>query len=323
MPDSLKIALITPALHDANNGNWQTAQRWATMLNAVHSVDVAQTWDTLPLALDSYDAMIALHARRSAASVTAFATRCPAKPLIVVLTGTDLYRDIATDTCAQASLQHASTLVVLQAQGVFDLPAHVQHKAVTVFQSAPRQAHRSHSGQALEVCVLGHLRLEKSPETVFAVAQRLAMLDCAIRITHIGNALEERFGIMAERTQAAHPQHYRWLGGLSHADSVAQIAHSDVLLHPSAMEGGALAIIEAVQSGTAVIASRVAGHIGLLGHDYWGLFDWGDATSCATLLQRFANEPTFRAQLLAQCAMRSALFEPDIERQTLLNLLTI
>ena len=32
------IALVTPALATANNGNWQTAQRWARMLAGDYEV---------------------------------------------------------------------------------------------------------------------------------------------------------------------------------------------------------------------------------------------------------------------------------------------
>jgi putative glycosyltransferase (TIGR04348 family) len=319
----MRIALITPALHDANNGNWQTAQRWAAMLGEIHAVDMAKSWDALPAALGAYDAMIALHARRSAASVAAFAEQCPKKILIVVLTGTDLYRDIANDVSAQASLQLASKLVVLQEQGIQDLPEALRYKAVTVFQSSPQKPHGAHEGETLEVCVVGHLRAEKSPETVFAVAAQLAALNAPIRISHVGKALDEAFAAQAQKTQAFCSQHYQWLGGLDHAESLAVIARSDVLLHTSAMEGGALAIIEAVQSGTAVIASRVAGHIGLLGSDYLGFFDWGDTAGAAALLQRFGSDVVFNTKLRAQCEARSELFAPDTERRCLLNLLTI
>ena len=57
--------------------------------------------------------MIALHARRSAASVAAWRAAHPQRPLVLVLTGTDLYRDIDSDADAQRSLQLADRLVVL------------------------------------------------------------------------------------------------------------------------------------------------------------------------------------------------------------------
>jgi glycosyltransferase involved in cell wall biosynthesis len=38
-----------------------------------------------------------------------------------------------------------------------------------------------------------------------------------------------------------------------------------VLVHTSRMEGGAHVVIEALRSGTPVLASRIAGNLGLLG----------------------------------------------------------
>jgi putative glycosyltransferase (TIGR04348 family) len=321
----MQIALITPALLDANNGNWQTAQRWATMLETVHSVDIAKSTLELPKPLTSYHTMIALHARRSAASVTAFSIACPAMPLWVVLTGTDLYCDIASDPAAQASLNQASVLIVLQEQGVFELPQNLRHKTKVIFQSAPRIARKKPLTHRtpLKIAVVGHLRAEKSPETTLAVARILAQKRFESCIQHVGKLLDKSYEKAVQILQSEYPQHYQWLDGLSHSDSVDLIASSDVLLHPSAMEGGALAIIEAIQCGTPVIASRVAGHIGLLGIDYAGLFDWGDTQGAATLLQRYATDSVFQAQLMEQCIKRSALFDPEIECQTLLKLLIV
>ena len=92
-----RIALVTPALAAANNGNWQTASRWARFLAADYRVTVLPRWQGEPA-----DVLIALHARRSAPSIAAWAAQAERRPLIVVLTGTDLYRDIDLDADAQA-----------------------------------------------------------------------------------------------------------------------------------------------------------------------------------------------------------------------------
>jgi putative glycosyltransferase (TIGR04348 family) len=335
---ALRIALITPALSDANNGNWQTAQRWAVMMASRHTVDLALGVESLPMPVHTYDVLIALHARRSATSVAAFAAACPQKPLWVVLTGTDLYRDIACDEAAQQSIALATVLIVLQEHGVNDLPPELRSKARVVFQSSPLCAPpppvpcavaSSAAGFAvqariktpLNIVVVGHLRREKSPETTLAIARLLAQNALAARIQHIGRLLDDEYSHAVHDAQTDYPAHYQWLGGLAHSESLKHIAQADVLLHPSAMEGGSLTIIEAIQCGKAVIASRVAGHIGLLGMDYLGLFDWGDAVGAVRLLERFASEPSYRTSLYTQCAARRPLFAPEHERQTLLNLL--
>src|SRR5882762_3995112 len=107
---SMKIALITPAGARSRSGNRHTATRWAAMLRSLgHRVRVSVRWDGR-----AADAMIALHARRSYASIVQFRERFPDSPLVVVLTGTVLYRDIRTDSDARASLALADRLVVLQ-----------------------------------------------------------------------------------------------------------------------------------------------------------------------------------------------------------------
>ena len=68
--------------------------------------------------------MLALHARRSARLDRMPGPQAhPGRGLAVVLTGTDLYRDIAADAQAQRSLQAAQRLVVLQELGAAALPA--------------------------------------------------------------------------------------------------------------------------------------------------------------------------------------------------------
>ncbi|HSW21842.1 MAG TPA: TIGR04348 family glycosyltransferase, partial [Burkholderiaceae bacterium] len=124
------IVIVTPALADANNGNWQTARRWARMLSAAYRVRVAAAWDGGDEAL-----MIALHARRSAPSIARWHAQRGGAALVVVLTGTDLYDDIAHDEAALSSLHSADRLVVLNQIGVSALPADLQPKARVILQS--------------------------------------------------------------------------------------------------------------------------------------------------------------------------------------------
>src|SRR5438477_5853931 len=128
----MKIALITPAGARSRTGNRHTAARWAAMLRSLgHRVRVAVEWDRRPA-----DVMLALHARRSHASIVAFRDAQPRSPLVVVLTGTDLYRDIGHDAHAKASLELADRLVVLQDRGALELPKRLRAKPCIVYQSA-------------------------------------------------------------------------------------------------------------------------------------------------------------------------------------------
>jgi glycosyltransferase involved in cell wall biosynthesis len=87
------------------------------------------------------------------------------------------------------------------------------------------------------------------------------------------------------------------------------------------MEGGAHVILEAVQSGTPVLASQIDGNVGMLGADYSGYFELGNDAQLAALVQRCAAQPAFLARLQSQCAQRAPLFAPQNEKRLVLNLL--
>lgn len=315
MPHRPAIVLVTPALAAANNGNWQTAQRWARMLRGQYRVRLCSEWQSGDEAL-----MIALHARRSAASVQAWRAQHPERPLLLVLTGTDLYQDIAVDAQAQRSLQWADRLVVLNELGASALPQEWRAKVRVCLQSSTaRHVARPKPQRHLRALMVGHLRAVKDPQCYFGAARLLAGRR-DILLDHVGAALEPALG-EAARALAVEQPSYRWLGACCHAQTRARIAAAHVLVHPSRLEGGAHAVIEAVVSGTPVLASRIDGNVGLLGADYGGYFEPGDAQGLARLLQRARDEPAMLPALAQQCALRAPLFEPARERATLLGLM--
>ncbi len=301
------VVIVSPALQDANNGNWQTAKRWAHMLSKHYRIRILKQWDGDA----SDDCMLALHARRSADSISAWHAQRGSKGLIVALTGTDLYRDIHTDTSAQASLDAAGHLIVLQELGAQQLPAQHRAKTVTVFQSTGTRKTLHKTSKHLNAVMVGHLREEKMPQTLFEAA-RLLKDESRIRITHIGAGLDEKLAQSAIETEAICAG-YTWAKGLKHAQTLAKIQRSHILVHTSKLEGGAHVLMEAVCSGTPVLASRMDGNVGMLGGDYLGYFPVGDAQALAHLLCRCKNEPAFLDQLKAQCALRAPLFSPASE----------
>jgi putative glycosyltransferase (TIGR04348 family) len=308
-----QITLVSPALADANNGNWQTASRWAHMLASRYRVRVLPEWSA-----GDEDLLLALHARRSAASIEAWSRQRPHRPLVVVLTGTDLYGDVASDASARRSLELADRLVVLNETGIADLPARFRHKAVVCLQSCTQRKTLPKSSQVLRAVMVGHLRAVKDPRTYFNAARHLAAQP-SVRLDHIGRSLEPELGQEAEALSLEFLG-YRWLGELDHEDVRRRIQRAHVLVHPSLMEGGAHVVIEAIRSGTPVIASRIPGNVGLLGADYAGYFEPGDAKGLARLLLQCRVDAAMLSNLRAQCAVRSPLFDPARERQTLLQL---
>jgi putative glycosyltransferase (TIGR04348 family) len=305
------LALITPALASANNGNWQTAQRWARMLAGDYEVRLAQQWDGAPA-----DAMLALHARRSAPSIAAWARQRPRRPLAVALTGTDLYRDVpAGDAAALASLAAADRLIVLHEGAVDDVPAEHRAKCVVCFQSCPARRTMPKTRRRLRALMVGHLREEKDPRTAFAAMRLLAAREDIV-LDHLGAALDEGLGREAQALMTELSS-YRWLGAQPHPATQDRIQRAHLLLHPSVMEGGAHVVMEAVRAGTPVLASRVPGNVGMLGRDYGGYFAPGDAAGLAALLQRARDEPAMLQALQAQCEQRAPLFEPAREQAVL------
>lgn len=340
------VVIVTPAWAEANNGNWRTAQRWAQHLAAKHTVVLMDVWpagraqrfgsqasarseeQAGAMAL-SAQAMIALHARRSQASIEAWHRQHGTRGLAVVLTGTDLYRDLPGDDgpasrAVERSLEAAQAVVVLQDHALQDLPADHRHKAQVIFQSVTTRKTLRKSDpmrHALRAVMVGHLREEKDPGTLQQAA-RLVNAGSAspgtppIRIAHLGAALEPHFEFEARATEAAVP-HYRWLGECSHLPTRQRIQRAHVLVHTSRSEGGAHVIMEAICAGTPVLASRMAGNLGMLGGDYAGYFEVGDAAGLAAALRRFQCDAEFRATLHRQCAERAGLFTPAAEAKSL------
>ncbi len=313
--ERVQVVIVTPALADANNGNWQTARRWAQFLKPVADVRLVKSWPDSAACADKV--MLALHARRSAPSIARWHEHHGTKGLAIVLTGTDLYRDILEDAAAQRSLTYGKALVVLQERAPAALPVDVRHKARVIFQSTTSRAQLTKSTQRLRVLMVGHLREEKSPQTLFDCARLLADRP-DIHIDHIGDALDPALGDAARQTMRVAPN-YRWLGALPHEAVRRRIQRAHLLLHTSRLEGGAHVIMEAVSSGTPVLASKVDGNVGMLGEYYSGYFPWGDADALARLLvlsheSRRWQDGDLLAQLERECQTRAPLFVPATER---------
>ena len=310
------VLIVSPALAKANNGNWHTAARWARMLHhSSYRFAVESEWSA---DAPAPDALLALHARRSASSIAAFAEHHPTRPLVLALTGTDVYRDIHTADDAKESLRLATSIITLQDQAATELPVEYQSKVTVIYQSASKLAAKKSKPLPLKAVMVGHFRAEKSPKTFMHAAVRLKHVN--IKFIHIGSALEGDFGDAALDT-ARKNLRYKWLGNLARAETRKHLQAAHVMVICSVMEGGANVICEALMSGTPVLASRISGNIGMLGKDYAGYFDVDQDAQLAVLLQRCNDDAAFLALLNAQCAERAVLFEPSRERASLVHLM--
>ncbi len=310
----MRIALITPYGREHRNGNWHTAARWARFLrDAGHAVRVQVEWDGR-----AADLMLALHARRSFAAIRAFADRFPARPLLLALTGTDLYRDIHQDADAQQALRLAHRLIVLQDRGLDELPSELAAKSRVIYQSSPDIARLPAQDDAFDVLVIGHLREEKDP---FRPALATAYLPdpSRIRMTHLGEALSEDMTVTAELAERKLPR-WHWAGGVTHNAVLKRLARARLMVISSVMEGGANVICEALAADVPVLASHMSGNVGMLGADYPGYFPVGDERRLASLLWSAENEPDFYASLLRHARQRRALMRPELEASRLRQL---
>jgi putative glycosyltransferase (TIGR04348 family) len=308
------IAIISPALASANNGNWHTARRWAQCLAPHARVRIELDWTGA-----DDDMMIALHARRSASSIARFAEVYPQRPLVLVLTGTDLYRDIRSDVQARQSLALATRLIVLQAEGLRELSPEQAAKAMVIYQSARTLVPGRRSRRHFDLVLVGHMRAEKDPLTALR-ALRLLPAELPVRMFHVGGALDSE--LAAEVAALGDGDNrYHWLGVLPQAATRQLIKRCRLLVLPSRMEGGANVLIEAVTSGVPVLGSDIAGNRGMLGADYPGWFPVGDAAGLAALISRAVRDPDYQAILSRHCAERVSLFAPARECAAVCSLL--
>ena len=310
------IRIVCPAPPGSLYGNRVTAERWARILRSLdHRVAIASGYED-----ERCDVLVALHARRSADAVIRFRRRFPEAPLIVALTGTDLYRDVRRSRRAERTLDAADHIVALQPLAVDELEPRLLGKLRVIYQSAeptyqsaehaPSQVRRSR--EFFDVCVAGHLRAVKDPFRA-AYAVRKLPGNSRIRVLHAGVAIDATMARKA-RAEETRNSRYRWLGPLSRARTRRVIAQSRILVLSSRMEGGANVISEAVVDGTPVIASRIPGSVGLLGERYPGYFPVGDTAALARLLVRAESDSDFYRSLQSRTKRLAPLFRPADER---------
>ena len=305
----MRVGIVTPAPPGSRYGNRVTALRWARMLRelghrvTLHTEYRGQGWDVL----------IALHARRSSQSIQGFRRRHPARPIIVALTGTDLYRDLPRSRAARQSLDLATRVVVLQPKALERLEDRWRAKTRVIYQSAARASgRRDRRSRSFDVCVIGHLRPVKDPFRA-ALASRRLEAGSHIRILQVGGAMSSEMAARARAEMRANSR-YHWLGEQP-AGRVRQIlARSRLLVLSSRMEGGANVLSEAIVTGVPVLASRIAGSVGILGEDYPGYFAVEDTRALAALLERCERDPAFLRALRGRVDALAGLFNPARER---------
>jgi len=313
----MRIQIICPSLAGLRSGNRITAARWARLLRRLgHRVRIARSYSD-----ERCDLLIALHARRSADAVLRFHTQNPDKPIVVALTGTDIYRDLPRSREAQRALRLADRLVALQPLALKQVPLRWRRKGRVILQSAAKTRARLRPAENhFDAAVVGHLRRVKDPFRA-ARASRLLPRASPVRVLHAGEPLEPGMAERARAEQRSNPR-YRWLGALAPAATRRLMARSRLLVLSSLMEGGANVIGEAVADGVPVLASRIPGNVGLLGADYPGYFPARHTAALTRLLRRAETDAKFYARLKKYCARLAPQFNPGREQAAWKKLLS-
>jgi putative glycosyltransferase (TIGR04348 family) len=305
---SMNVSLITPDGPTSRTGNKVAALRWAGILRGLgHRVRIARVHD------GDADLMVAVHAWRSAAAIERFKQAFPGRPLVVQLSGTDIYDYITSDPVPTLrSMELADRLVALNDLAWRVVPRRLRGRLCVIHQSAqPLSAPRKPSRRGVVVSVIGHLRDVKDPLRA-AEAVRLLPADSRVRVEQVGRAYSADWATRAEAEMAANPR-YRWRDDVPASAVRRLLARSHAMAITSLSEGGANVVSEAVVAGVPVLASRVDGNVGLLGADYAGYFPVGDTEALARLMRRVECEPRFVARLTQAMRRRAPLFRPARE----------
>jgi putative glycosyltransferase (TIGR04348 family) len=318
----MKIALITPALPTSRAGNRVTAIRWNNILLELgHKVRVLTNFNDAGHKKKKFDAMIALHAWRSAPSINDFKLQYPQKPLIVALTGTDLYKFIHSHPKPTLrSIKQADTLITLHDLAYLAIPKTFQQKVRVIYQSADlikRKANKSK--RYFDICVIGHLRAEKDPlRTAYAV--RKLPNHSLIRVKQYGKAHTPAWAVRAEKEMQINPR-YKWYGEVPHWKINQLYANVDLMVLSSKMEGGANVISEACVAGIPIIASRIDGSVGLLGENYPAFYPCADTKSLRHLLLKAEADKSFLTRLEKAARGKAGLFTYAREKRNIKKLL--
>jgi putative glycosyltransferase (TIGR04348 family) len=328
----MKIAIVTPAPPGSRYGNRITALRWAKILRRLgNRVSISQMYEGEP-----DDLFVALHARKSHPSIVNFRRHNPSVPIIVTLTGTDLYGDIRTNHRAQESLDMATRIVVLQPKAIEELRLSWRKKTRVIYQSvedkqaptgaqsgSPKRRHNKAEAQTdgnFDVCVIGHLRAVKDPFRT-AMAARSLPDSSRIRVLQIGGA---RTAAMAKRAyrEMDTNERYRWLDEQPQSRVRSILSKSSLCVLSSRSEGGANVLSEAIAACVPILASRVDGNVGILGKDYPGYFEVGDTVELTQLLTRAETSPGYLAELKAWTKGLATLADPSREEQAWSDLIS-
>jgi len=305
------IKIFSPTRDDVVTGNYVTAKRYAYHLqNLGHRVFAFNELEGI-VNVEGVRCAFVLHAEKGSHVIKELAATNI--PVVLVLTGTDLYRDIIStkkskkERCLR-SIQLASAIIVLHENAVSDLLKVVsfpKERIFVVLQSVVGFQKRSSffkKKDQYKILLLSNIRKEKG--IIIAISGFLEFqknIDARTKFTldHIGGVLDQ--GYFKKITNLLEGvKSVSFLGSFEKEKLQTNLASYDLLLHSSFIEGGSLVIQEAQNAGLPIIASDISCHTSLLGHDYVGLHSVGSVKDVSKKLYTFFSDELFRNEMEKQ-----------------------
>jgi glycosyltransferase involved in cell wall biosynthesis len=148
------------------------------------------------------------------------------------------------------------------------------------------------TGEHIEFLLLGTIENRKG-QRVFIDAVRLLSreVQARARFRIVGRPHDPGL-TAAVRTAAAEIEHLTYEESVPHAEALALIAATDVMVSASLDETGPLILIEALALGTPILSTRVGAVAEHLTEGEAGIFvEPGDAASLAAAMERLVREP--------------------------------
>jgi glycosyltransferase involved in cell wall biosynthesis len=319
MPRPRSWLLVRPGHPGGVAGNDRSAERWRAQLASLPELVSALLGPFDPEAPLPFEAgpegLLALHAEKSERAVSAFAARCPGRPILLALGGTDAYAEGGWSAASTRALDLATAILCFHEllaerldRPAWRAKAWLLRPSAEPIEAAERAA-LCRPAPPFRALLLANLRAVKAP-LLAALASELLPADLPLEIEHYGLPLDPR--LQTELERLASPR-CRFLGPLAPAAARQALARCHLLLNTSAAEGASNALVEALASGIPVLASRVPGNLGLLGPAHPGLFPPGDAGALAEALIRFTRDAHFRAELGAASRSLAPRHQPAEE----------
>lgn len=140
----MKILLVIPESR-APGGNVVTGRRWASIFRKLgHQPTLSPEWRA-----GGWGLVVALHAWKSRDAIRKAADA--AVPVIVALTGTDVYGDLRRRAGARRSLDLATGIVALQPEALRELTTSWRRKTRIIYQSVPAGGRRGSDPSTFDI----------------------------------------------------------------------------------------------------------------------------------------------------------------------------